>query len=1183
MAATKSAGRVSIRVVPDSTRFKEDLKTSLERIERTTVVKIPAELELDRQQLLRIKRQIEALRITIRPRIELNADPIDMGLLEAEIEDSVQPVIDVGLNTFEASRRIEALTRTRTMRIRIVETGLTAVRNKIMALAGFNVLGDTFKEGSQFLQNLDRNAVKYAQMSTKIAAMVSGIGSVLGGLVTVASDLAALGGIGILAPAFLTGMGVGIGVLVAALGDMGDVLADLKPKFASWQDSISADFWKEAAGPIRELSNYLLPLLNTTDGTTNTARSLGQFVGEIAKSIKEILTADKLNLMLDRMNNSIDILKGAIRPLTNSFVNLGIVGSGYFERFSNWIVKLSNQFDAFIERTAADGSLDRWIENAIQGFKDVGSIIWSVIGMFKALDTAASRAGTISLHGLADVFNQIEATMKSDRFQAGLESFFRGVNTAFKGIVDGFIGLGPSIESFMPTFEKSMGIFGDIFRKVFEIVGKFLSNEKFQNGLVKFFEGISKALDELMPAIDPLAASLGQVFELMGIALPNAAKLISTMAQTLGPVFDKMLEKLKPLIEPLTNFAITLMEKLAPVLDKFVEKVLPPLIDLLILLMPHIVRMVELLTPVLAETIEYVATGLTNMGKAIKDFNEWAKPFLDWLDKVIPLLTQFKMPKIELPGMEGLAANLAVNFGIALGLNSPLARVFGKFLGDNLMEMSKNLKTFTDGVAALFLPNGPQNIAKNFGLFLGGDSVLAVVFKTFLMKNLTTMITNIQNFFTEVAKLFSPEGMRTLAVEIAINLKRFFDGLGPAIALLIAKWWRDRKKDFQDGFRGLFGFGTSTYDDDPAKIIDGGGLGTPAKGRSAGAAIMPALINKEAELGWVDQLKLDMAIKFAELFGGVTTQAQTGNSGIALDFATKYAAMGVTVDTFKTNALVSWGIWGAGMVSKAQESMGGADTTVTEKATNMGVTIGAWVAENGPKWAAAFEFMKGQTVEKMGGADSSTTTNMASIAATVATKLQEIKNNWGPAWEGVRAGLQLAWDQMTGNTRTGVDNNANEAGKLPDKAKNAIGDTRFTLLSSGAALVKGFADGMNNNLSLVQSAAIAVAAEVAKHMPHSPAKEGPLSGLGYTTHSGRALVRDFAGGMMDNMRLVRDASEKLATAASPSSLDLETNLDENGITIDRREVNLVVNHPVAEPTSRTIEKASNTLKMAGAF
>ena len=62
MAPTKSAGRVSIRVVPDSTRFRQDLQKSLERIERTLVAKIRAELYLDRQSLVKLKKQIEEIR-----------------------------------------------------------------------------------------------------------------------------------------------------------------------------------------------------------------------------------------------------------------------------------------------------------------------------------------------------------------------------------------------------------------------------------------------------------------------------------------------------------------------------------------------------------------------------------------------------------------------------------------------------------------------------------------------------------------------------------------------------------------------------------------------------------------------------------------------------------------------------------------------------------------------------------------------------------------------------------------------------------------------------------------------------------------------------------------------------------------------------------------------------------------
>lgn len=65
------------------------------------------------------------------------------------------------------------------------------------------------------------------------------------------------------------------------------------------------------------------------------------------------------------------------------------------------------------------------------------------------------------------------------------------------------------------------------------------------------------------------------------------------------------------------------------------------------------------------------------------------------------------------------------------------------------------------------------------------------------------------------------------------------------------------------------------------------------------------------------------------------------------------------------------------------------------------------------------------------------------------------------------------------------------------------------LLDSGAALMKGFEDGILNAVENVKSAVKGALQKVRDFFPFSPAKVGPFSGSGYTSVSGEHLMRDF--------------------------------------------------------------------------
>ncbi|MFJ5217164.1 phage tail tape measure protein [Streptomyces sp. NPDC088354] len=86
--------------------------------------------------------------------------------------------------------------------------------------------------------------------------------------------------------------------------------------------------------------------------------------------------------------------------------------------------------------------------------------------------------------------------------------------------------------------------------------------------------------------------------------------------------------------------------------------------------------------------------------------------------------------------------------------------------------------------------------------------------------------------------------------------------------------------------------------------------------------------------------------------------------------------------------------------------------------------------------------------------------------------------------------------------------------KLPGKARDALGKIGTYLYDSGRALLRGFMNGISSMAGSVKDAALKVLGPVGRLFPHSPALEGPFSGRGYTTHSGRALMQGMADGIL---------------------------------------------------------------------
>lgn len=159
-------------------------------------------------------------------------------------------------------------------------------------------------------------------------------------------------------------------------------------------------------------------------------------------------------------------------------------------------------------------------------------------------------------------------------------------------------------------------------------------------------------------------------------------------------------------------------------------------------------------------------------------------------------------------------------------------------------------------------------------------------------------------------------------------------------------------------------------------------------------------------------------------------------------------------------------------------------------------------------------------------------TNMASA---VVSAIQGAISNASSIWDG-------GWFGMNNTVWTTGAQIISFVASLPGRIMGALGDLGGLLVGSGQALIQGFIDGIRSMIDVAVGAAQAVVSAVRNLFPFSPAKEGPFSGKGYTTHSGRALMRDFGGGMLDARTDVVGAAEKVLRDVNKQFVDYNEGL-----------------------------------------
>lgn len=162
--------------------------------------------------------------------------------------------------------------------------------------------------------------------------------------------------------------------------------------------------------------------------------------------------------------------------------------------------------------------------------------------------------------------------------------------------------------------------------------------------------------------------------------------------------------------------------------------------------------------------------------------------------------------------------------------------------------------------------------------------------------------------------------------------------------------------------------------------------------------------------------------------------------------------------------------------------------------------------------------------------------NIALWAVDMAAKASEAADGF---LRGVTDGLNAAVDFVK---------------SIPDKIKSFFSNAGDWLVNSGKALLDGFARGIRDAVGTVTRAASDALGAVRKLFPFSPAKKGPFSGHGYTTYSGRALMRDFARGIKGSSALAEtEALSALSSVhdvfsnARPLSFSAVADANANGI------------------------------------
>lgn len=686
----KNVGRVSIRVVPDTTRFRRQLKRQLDVIERRTSMTVRVDKAHVDENAIRtsIQRQLDRINVSKGAEAEVKVKVREADVVKRDLHDSIQRQIDsfkslranlqaqienkeeferqvrrmvdraerneidipVSVMTSIAAARLAWLTRTRIVPIVAVvsDASIKRVAATFAALSGARLSWKWIDDLIDKFRDLDKNLPSILGWTSALTALGAGIMASVSGLVGIGQGLFSI------LPAFLTVPGLiinaagSVTVLIVALKHASEELSVLKADMNELGDIIRTTFWDHAREPIVNLVQGLMPQLRNSFRELSTG--VGVFTAALADAFGDELGGGRLEGIFAGIAEGWRILATGASGFAGAIVSLSEIAAKYTPRLAAWFVRQANTFDSWLTSIATDGRLDAWMEGAIDSMYDLWDATKGVAGVFSGIWRAANAAGSGGLKGFAQMMQDWKRIVNSADFQRGLEAVFRGSYAAMDAFGGAIQSLGRLIGDMPSQFERFVGSVGGFLGGVFDAAFQALNNNAFKIGLDEFSRGLDAALKGIKPALDPIAQTFGNFLGLLG---DLATHVLPTAAGVLGnlmPTIDALIKPVREALPGLTGAVDSFVRDVAPSIAKFAEALSPAVTSILSTLGdtlrdigPDVAALVDAMSPALVGAMNALAEALKPFAEVVKflygvvsaGFDALKDPSWFWDDKTL--------------------------------------------------------------------------------------------------------------------------------------------------------------------------------------------------------------------------------------------------------------------------------------------------------------------------------------------------------------------------------------------------------------------------------------------------------------------------------------------------------------------------------------------------------------------
>lgn len=510
-------------------------------------LRVEADTALAEAELNRLEHQSRTVRIGVR---------ID-NALESMLRRLNSPSIASGARLFESSWG----------------KALKGFGASVSGISSMQRMTDLLKASAGNMENL---AVRAGILSTALGAIGGAATHAIGGITSMGVGLASIARGAVMLPSALGAVGVMFLALkrngetfVNALRGSTEAMDELASHSQSTADEVgkivemfseasrsgSDQFFKNAEAGAIGLADAVKPLASLWESANASA---GKFFGGILQSVKEWNTHGNMEVSVERIGNALSRVTGVGKNFSDMLFDMVDVGATRLPGLAQAFSDMTDRWAKFIDTSAKNGDMGRWIDEAGSQLKGLGSAIDGAVGALAALGRAADEAGYTGFVSLGKNMQAVERQMSSPLWQTGMTNIFKGAREGAAESARGFKVLGDSVMEVSGQIREAESLVGRTIGNFASGIGQMLTHSRFMSGYVEMLNDIAGASENAGNMMMHLGDVMGDGARVAGELFKAAMQVADAFLQAWADSaqFNKGLEDIIPVIADFVTFLI---------------------------------------------------------------------------------------------------------------------------------------------------------------------------------------------------------------------------------------------------------------------------------------------------------------------------------------------------------------------------------------------------------------------------------------------------------------------------------------------------------------------------------------------------------------------------------------------------------------------------------------------------